>query len=178
MKSSVALCFLATISISPGRAYGQQQSDATLQTLLNEVRQLRLALERSAVVAPKIQVTLQRMQLQQEQVTRLSRQLEDVRNQLAHSGAEAVDIGAQLKVDETRLASEQDATRRKQIEEETRMLKLRLEQVSERQSMQATQQQARESELAGRLQTEHNKLNELNDRLTGLERMLDGPPKQ
>jgi chromosome segregation ATPase len=129
-------------------------------------------------VAPKIQVTLQRMQLQQDQVARVSRQLEELRNQMGRFGAEEAAMASQLKGDEAHLAEEQDASRRKQIEDEIKRFKSHLEQVSEQQRMQETQLRGRESELESRLQTEQNRLNELNDRLNALERTLDVPAKQ
>jgi len=51
---------LSTMLLFTSMTYAQS-SDATIQTLLVEVKQLRPALERSAVVAPKIQVALQRI---------------------------------------------------------------------------------------------------------------------
>jgi predicted nucleic acid-binding Zn-ribbon protein len=166
------------VTIPVATVYGQAQSDPTLQALLTEVRQLRQALERSAVVAPKIQVTLQRVQLQQDQVARVSRQLEDLRNQTARSTAEETALSTELKATETRLAAESDAPRRQQLEDEMRRLKSVLEQVGERRKMQEAGQTARESELEGRLRSEQSKLDELNDRLNALERALDGPAKQ
>jgi hypothetical protein len=42
----------------------------TLQTLLAEVRHLRIAIERSTQIAPRIQIAVERRMLQQEQVAR------------------------------------------------------------------------------------------------------------
>ena len=138
---------------------------------------MRLALERSAVVAPKIQVTLQRMQLQHDSVSRASRELEDVRNRLAKSVAEEAEVSVQIRGVEARAAREQDAGRRKGLEDEVKVIKSLMEQNLDQQRN--SQLRARESEMAGRLQTEEAKLNELNDRLNSLERMLEAPqPKQ
>jgi SMC interacting uncharacterized protein involved in chromosome segregation len=176
MKLSNALSILA---LATGTAFAQTATDNTIYTLLTEVRQLRLALERSALLAPKIQVTLQRMQLQQDAVSRVSRQLEDVRDQIAKAAAEEANLASHAKGLEERIAQEQEPVRRKQMEEEVKHLKQRLGK-SEQQSMNEGQQRARESELAGRLQTEQAKMNELNERLTALERLLEAPqpPKQ
>ena len=148
-------------------------SDPTIQALLAEVRQLRLALERSAVVAPKIQVTLQRIQLQQDQVSRLSRQLEDVRDRMAQAAFDNTRTAAEIKQVEARLAQELDPLHRKALEDEIRVVKARVELEREQQSAQEASQRARESELAGRLRTEQGKLDELNDRLTALEQVLE-----
>ena len=81
----LAVSLFATLSLPD--ALAQTSSDGTIQALLAEVRQLRLALERSAVVAPRIQITLHRMQIQQNSVFRASRELENVRDLLAKSAA-------------------------------------------------------------------------------------------
>jgi len=158
-------------------APAQNQSDATIQVLITEIRQLRLALEKSALVAPKIQVTLQRVQLQQDTVNRLHRLLEDHRNSLAKAATEESNLAAHAKRLEEHLLQEQDPNRRKQMEEEVRHLKGRSEK-TEQQRMHEQQQRQRESDLASKLQLEQSKLDELNDKLTSLERLLDPPPNR
>jgi len=65
------------------------------------------------------------------------------------------------------------------LDEDVRRTKAHMEQLIEQQKLREAQQQARETELAGRLQAEQAKLNELNDRLNTLERLLEPPqPKQ
>src|SRR5437870_4872663 len=54
----------------------------TMQTLLSEVRQLRLALERSTLIGPRIQILVERLKLQQDHITRISRQLEDIHREM------------------------------------------------------------------------------------------------
>lgn len=173
MKHVLALFMLAA-TVSPASS---QQTDATIQALLSEVRQLRMALERSAVVAPKIQVTLQRIQLQQDFVTRLSRQVDEARELAARPAREQMDMSNHLKATEALLSQESDPARRKVMEEDIRRLKTHMEQFSEQQKLRDAQQQARETELAGRLQAEQAKLDELNDRLNTLERQLEPPQK-
>jgi len=175
MKSISAFCILIAAVLTAAGTTRAQTSDSAIQALLDEVRQLRLAVERSAVLAPKIQMTLQRMQLQQDSVSRASRQLEDLREQLAKSAAEEADVAFHIKDVEARAAQEQDSARRKAMEDEVKLTKSRLEEKTDQQKMNDAQQRARESELAGRLQTEQAKLNELNDRLDTLERMLEPP---
>lgn len=157
-----------------GMAFAQN-SDATIQALLVEVKQLRLALERSAVVAPKIQVTLQRIQLQQEQVSRVSHQLEDLRDRLAQAALDNGRLAAELKQAEARLPQELDPARRRVLEDQIRAETNRLEVEREQQTVQQAAQRARETELSGRLRTEQAKLDELNDRLYGLEQLLESP---
>ena len=58
-------------------------SDATLmQALLSEVHQLRLAIERSNTISPRIQLAVERLKLQQQTVWHISDQLEGVRHDI------------------------------------------------------------------------------------------------
>ena len=136
---------LLVVTLGLQSALAQTSTDGTLQALLAEVRQLRLALERSAVVAPKIQMTLQRLQLQQEAVTRASRDLEVVRNQLSGATREERDLTSHLKILEASLVSEQDASKRKALEEETKRVKLGLEAIAERGQQENLAMRGRES---------------------------------
>src|SRR5690349_14763551 len=62
---------------------GQAQSDqATMQSLLAEVRQLRQALEKIVATGPRMQVALERLRMQDEKVSRLGKDLSDVRREL------------------------------------------------------------------------------------------------
>src|SRR5438046_2073425 len=96
MKSVSAFCILIAAVLTAAGTTRAQTSDSAIQALLDEVRQLRLVVERSAVLAPKIQMTLQRIQLQQDSVSRASRQL-DLRGQLAKSAAEEADVAFHIK---------------------------------------------------------------------------------
>ena len=172
-----SLLLFATLGMPAAMA--QTSSEGTIQALLSEVRQLRLALERSAVVAPKIQLTLQRLQLQHDAVTRASRDLEGIRNQLSRMTGEERDLITHIKVMEASLVSEQDASKRKGLEDETKRVKLRLEELGVRSQQENLALRGRESELSSRMQTEQAKLDQLSDRLNALEQMLDAPqPKQ
>lgn len=159
-------------------ALAQTNSDATMQALLTEVRQLRLALEKSVAIGPRIQMTLQRMQLQQEVVSRASRQLDEIRTRLSISGMEAEHLATELKVSEARLNQEQDPVRRKSLEEEIRLLKTRVEQVTARNHQSQSELRANEIDLSSRLRSEQAKLDQFAERLDSLERSLEMAPKQ
>ena len=107
MKSISAFCILIAAVLTAAGTTHAQTSDSAIQALLDEVRQLRLAVERSAVMAPKIQMTLQRMQLQQDSVSRASRQLEDLHGLLAKSAAEEADLAFHI-MDRRRLQLAED----------------------------------------------------------------------
>src|SRR5258706_418334 len=92
MKSISAFCILIAAVLTAAGTTHAQTSDSAIQALLDEVRQLRLAVERSAVMTTKIQTPLPRIQLKQDSVSRAPRQLEDLRDQLAKSAAEEADL--------------------------------------------------------------------------------------
>lgn len=141
---------------------------ATIQALLVEVRQLRLALERSTSVGLRIQLGVQRIQLQQDRVNRPSRQLQDCRETLASIASNKSQTAGDLKQAELRAGQEQDPARRKQIEATL----VRLSAELERQGAHEQQEQAQEIQLSSQLQAEQAKLNDLSDQLDELDRKL------
>src|SRR6185436_1483910 len=92
------------------------QSEQTLQVLLGEVHQLRLAMQRANLNTYHAQITIERMKLQQQRVDRLTAQLDQVRNQLAETRKPLSWIPATIKNDEMRLTQEPDAARRADLE--------------------------------------------------------------
>jgi hypothetical protein len=62
--------------VSSAQAQTQASATPRLEALLKEVHQLRLVLERSAQIAPRIQIAVERLKLQQEKVGRTARQLD------------------------------------------------------------------------------------------------------
>jgi len=160
----LCLCFAA-------RAQAPSPEPQTLQTLLAEVRQLRLAIERSNQIGPRIQIAVERLKLQQEQVARIAGQLEDLRRGLDKSRSEQGKAQQRIQALDSQATQATDAVQRKNMEEVSKELKLEVEQAEK--SLQ--QMQVREGELASQLQTEQGKLAELNDRLDQVERALKLP---
>jgi len=143
----------------------------TLQNLLSEVHQLRIVLERSATIAPRIQIAVERLKLQQEQVARTSRELADLRERLDHNRSELSRMQQRAQSLEAAETQETDPNKRRELDEALKMIKLDTEQTEK-----STQQlQAREGELASQLQSEQSRLTELNDRLDQIERTLNVP---
>ena len=165
--SSLSACFLLIVSV-PLLALAQQTGTAdltpekaTLQALLTEVRQLRLALERSTSVLPRIQLAFQRLQLQQDRVDRLSKQLQDSHTHTAATVDKKAHLATAIQQFESRISQEQDPTRRKGLELEMKGFTVELEQ----QTLHEQQEQAQEIQVSGQLQTEQAKLTELSDQL-------------
>ena len=172
----LAAPFFTVVCLCPPMAMAQNSliQDRTWESLLTEVRQLRLAVERATSLLPQTQVLLQRAQIQQQRVESLSRQLEQLRDQIARSAGENSKLAGEVKDIESRVTQEPDPSRRRDWEAGIKRAQAQLEVDAVRDQ----QQRARESELAGRLQNEETKLNELNDRLDALARQLESPSKK
>jgi hypothetical protein len=134
-------------------------SEQSLKDLVNEVRQLRAMLQRVNQTAYKTNVVLERLKFQQEQVARLSRELDDVRENLADMRMQATKMKELLsRVEtgvETGVKNPDDVTALKQEMQVITQRELRLAQ--------------RETQLMHDLAVERSKLMELNERLNTLE---------
>jgi len=157
--------------ISAAQAQTQAPAAPTLEKLLAEVHQLRVALERSAQIAPRIQIAVERLKLQQEKAARTAQQLDEVRRDLDRRRSEQTGIQQRVQALESRAGQAVDPGQRRDLEEVVKMSKLEAEQIEK--ALQQTQ--ARDGELSGQLQTEQSRLMELNDRLDQIERALSVP---
>ena len=167
-RTTAMLTLLAALAL-PAAAQTTSSDTATLQTLLSEVRQLRLALERSVSIGPKIQLTLQRLQMQEQKLQRVSLQLDAVRKEIYGQGLPSKRAVEQIPVLEQGLASESNPARHKELEAQLADLKY----VASRQV--DSQLLAHESELTSSVRVEQAALNELNEKLNAIERLLDAP---
>jgi len=156
---------------SAAQAQTQAPAAPTLEKLLAEVHQLRLALERSAQIAPRIQIAVERLKLQQEKVARTSQPLDELRRDLDRRRSDQPKIQQRLQAIENQASQAVDPTQRRDFEGALKEFKLEAEQAEK--SLQ--QMQAREGELTGQLQAEQSRFMELNDRLDQIERALSVP---
>ena len=181
IKSSL-FCFAVLCFALPAASFAQAQrssqsapadSERTLKALLDEVRQLRIALERMNLSAYRAQILVERLRAQQDRVERLRRDIDSVRNQinevlLNQPRAEEMVKDLKAKVE----AGVQDETPYKEAN-------AWLEQLSQREQ----QLRQREIQLNTELEIERGSLIDLNSRLDILEREMagmtpDDKPKQ
>jgi len=170
----LALAVIGLISLtasiaSTGSSAQGAQGDQTLQALLSEVHQLRLAIQRSNLNTYHAQITIERMKLQQQRVDRLQAQIGDVRQQLAETRKRLSQTSDDFKQAEIILARETDAAKRADTEMRYRDYKSELDELTEKEQ----QQRQAEIQLSAQLQLEQAKLNELNERLDTLQRELE-----
>ena len=148
-----------------------QQKEDPIPALLNEVRLLRLAMERSATVSPRIQLLTSRMALQDERVYRFARQAESINDELERATFQNREFAARAKQMEEMLALEPDLAKRREFEDAQRFMKAEVE-------LQASREQtlrARHTETANLLAAEQTRWVELTQALDELERMLGRP---
>lgn len=143
--------------------------DQTLQDLLKEVRQLRLAVERTNFNLFRAQVLVGRIRLQQDRIDRLTQQIEEIRTQSADNKSNQSRLQDRIKELDSRISQERDLTLRTQFESEQKEMKFLVEQ----QGAWEEQQRQRENQLSIQMQAEQEKLRRLNDRLDALEREFE-----
>lgn len=161
---------MPTIGLGQQAVGPEATSDkATIQALLLEVRQLRLAIERSNSLVPRISIAAQRFQAQQDRVDRLSKELRDLRVRIMEDHANNERMATALKRMETEVAQATDLKVRQDLENTFKAVTAQMEQ----RAAQEEQVKAQEGELVSQLQNEQAKLNELSDQLNTLDKKLE-----
>jgi hypothetical protein len=156
---------VATLAFAQDPAGSQE---AALQTLLKEVHALRVAMERSNQIAPKVQIALAKMQLQEQRVRNAEGQLRDARERIATVQSRSAKFADQIKYAETAETQAVDPTARKQLDAEILAMKSEVGQLNSEEQL----LRAKEAEASSLVSTEQAKWNEINDLLTSIERSL------
>jgi hypothetical protein len=165
---AAVLALAGTLSV---RIAGAGQAPAptdTLSALLAEVHALRLAMEQSAGITPRLQVTLARLNIEEQRITQLAAQLDQARRQQTDAAIESQKLTNDLADAEKVLTTDIDEGQRKAATFERTELTRKLA----AQSIIEQQLRARESDAAQMLAAEQGRWIELNARLDELERLL------
>jgi division protein CdvB (Snf7/Vps24/ESCRT-III family) len=141
----------------------------TIQLLLEEVRQMRVALERYGLILPRLQLASQRVQLQQDRLDRMSRELQELRVQMAQHASERDRLVSMVKELESEAGQSSDPSRRKEMEAISRKMTGELE----RQNSRMQQERTLEMDLSLRFKAEEARLQELSSQVETWERELD-----
>jgi len=139
--------------------------DSPIETLVKEVRLLRTALERNNRYGVLLQLTVDRVRLQQQRVDQLSQRLENVQNELTIWTLNQPPLNEQLKQIEEQLESESDPSQIEKLKSDYRQTQGMLGQQTRRRQ----QLEEQESQLKNDLQMEQQKLETVNERLIKLE---------
>lgn len=149
----------------------QNNYDKTLQQLIAEVRELRLAVQRATVSYTRFQMLIERVRVQQSSVDTTSRQLDNLRSQLADMRSAKPQIEQQIKDTEELLERTTDPNGRLDIESRIKSMKARLARFTPEEDRLRNREIAVESEL----QNLQLKLSELNSQLDGLFNEMKSP---
>ena len=139
-----------------------------MAAMLAEVHARRLAMERSAAVGPHVQLTLARLNIEEQRTTHLGAQLDQVRRQLRDAELESKKLAAELEDVDRSLQAATDNNVRRSMELEQAQLKRKATQ----QAIIEQELRTRENDAAQLLNTEQARWIELNARLDELERLL------
>ena len=186
--STICLLFLTTLVFTsfggPQTATNNNAKDAqgdneqAMQALVNEVRQLRLAIQRSNLNAHHSQVIIERMRSQQQTVDRLADRLRWARDEASrfkmYLPLQQAEIQNRFKAIEADLSETLDAKTRRAKEGELEIIKQRMGMMGQEE----TRLRENESQLTAQLQIEQAKLAELDDQLDALRRELETPPAE
>ncbi|HEY1341656.1 MAG TPA: hypothetical protein VGF59_29295 [Bryobacteraceae bacterium] len=140
-----------------------------IQTLTAEVRELRLAIERSTLLGSRTQLAISRLQLQQTAAAQAIRDLDAVRRETAEVAARRVSIERRIKGLEEHAPLASKPEERAGMDQELKELRLNLEIVSG----DLDRRGAREAELGSRVSALQAQVSDAEGRITQMERSLD-----
>ena len=100
----VALATTYSLKAAPQAALAQHP----MTVLLGEVHALRIAMEHSATVALRVQLTLARLNIEEQRIAQLAAQLDSVRRELSAASLESQKLADQLPDVEKGLLSSDD----------------------------------------------------------------------
>ena len=140
----------------------------TLTALLVEVRGLRAAMEQMAAAGPRVQLAMGRLQLQEQRINTMARQLEAVRERKAGAEREAAEMRDRANRLQEAAERSEDGKERKAAE----MQAVELKRVVERMAVDLQRLAGDETELANAVAVEQSRWSDINRRLEELEASL------
>jgi hypothetical protein len=162
--------YLLFLAVPLALAAQSAESDQRItQTLISEIQQLRLAIERSTLLNARTQLAVSQLQLQETAVARLTSQLNDVRMQAPGTAGNKARIEEYIRQTEQQRSTASDAKQLPSFEAKLRELKAELEQATAMETNRA----AREGELAAQFQAVQNQIADSRARIAEMERALD-----
>lgn len=172
MRATVVV--LLGLVLSPVAIASQAPAADPIRELLNEVRALRIAMERSATVGARIQLLVARVQLQEQRIAELSRRAVAVRDELSKVEATIATNADALKRLESGMARASSAEMRREMEEQAEFFKAQLSNPEKRRQDLLNE----ESQLSQQLAADQGRWSDVNNQLDELERSLTLPIKQ
>ena len=176
MTKQVQMLALALLLAAAGAALGAQvattqpSSSANPDALLAEVRAIRADLANAASASIRTQLLVARLQLQEQRINTVARQLSDVQSQLA--GTNLAPMTSRVRQLETMLRGSLSQEERASAEQEMAELKVSMEDAQRR----ADGLQNQEATLSNAFSAEQSRWLELSERLDQIERDIARRP--
>jgi chromosome segregation ATPase len=145
-----------------------------LQALVSEIHQLRQDLQATTVAAQRVQIALFRLQSQTAATARATSRFDEVRSGLSQAQSRHRELAQKMQQIEETQRNSHDPAELKTMAEVLPQIKYELD----REAGQEQRLQASEAEAASQLRTEQAKLNDLQDQLDKLDRILDSFSKK
>jgi hypothetical protein len=164
-----ALWLIALAAAASVPVLAQSNAPDTISLLLAEVRQLRLALERTAWATPQIQLLGARLTVQNDRLARVTAEHDSARRELEEVSAGSGELVARLQAIELAKREAHQPDVQRQIDQQEAEIKQEIGALSGREQ----RLRAREAELAAAVGAEQSQWFELNRRLDELERALN-----
>jgi len=149
----------------------QNNYDKTLQQLVAEVRELRIAVQRATFTHTRLQTLIERLRLQQTIVDGVNRQLDIVRIQLADLRNSRPQMEQQIKDAEELLERTTDPNGRLDIESRIKTMKVRFARFAPEED----RLRNRETALENELQNVATKMSELTSQLDTIFNEMKAP---
>src|SRR4051812_17587093 len=171
VSGSVLVISFTVILMFTTRANSQSptSTEEPLRALVTEVHALRLAMEQQATVSPRIQLSMARLNIEEQRMTQINQQLDQVRRQLTDAITDSQNISNRIQEVERNLADEREEKKRADVADFLREFKQHRQPAA---LLLEQQLRARELELSRNHDVEQARWIELNGRLDELERLL------
>ena len=146
-----------------------------LQTLLSEVQQLRMAIERQTLLGTRTQIAISQLQLQESRVAAAAKELSTAREEAAHAKEQKTNWIEGLKdLEQKRSLGGPTPQAQEAMENQIKDLKMMLE-------MSAGHEQriaAKEGELTAQFQAAQREVQDSRNRIAEMEKALDAAIQQ
>jgi chromosome segregation ATPase len=170
-----ASIYLASLFLGTAASFAQTASPDTqlTQALLAEIHQLRLDLQTTAVTIQRVQIVMYRLQAATTLMTRATQRMDDARSKCTQAQSQRKGLAAELERIEEKRRNAQDPDR-KGLEDVLPHVKANLEMWTNEEQ----QCQTRQADAENEFRTQQAKINDLQDQLDRLDRVLDSYGKK
>jgi len=167
-----AALFLLLLPIATATVFAQSAppTSPALEALVSEIHQLRQDLQAATVAGQRVQIALFRLQTQTTAVARATSRLDELRSRISQAQSNHSEIARRMQQFEEKQRNSRDPNELKTVADVLPQLKAGMD----REAGEEQRLQAGEAEAASQLRAEQAKLNDLQDQLDKLDKILDG----